>query len=939
MRHAKLAKDLKKLVKELRLDVVRPGDNEDEGEDEEEKKEEDHTTAPSHSIDGAQSSLVQTSQPLPKMSSNPNSRLVVEPTAQWYGLPEPLPPINLTSATVTSEALSSFSSRASSLHTSDTLLHNSSNASTSSAADAAFLSRVLSSGTLSDRLSALTLLAQASPVHNTKALESLRSLAQKKGRDESLKALRAVVDWWVGGGAPDRKLKSFRDHPLNHPDVTDRHLILWYFEDWLKKYFFSILQILEALSLDPLPYVRTQAMSLIFTLLKEKPEQEQNLLRLLVNKLGDSEKHVASRASYHILLLLQSHPQMKSIVVREMTSLVLRPIHPTASTALDGSKNLSHDKGGEKEKVEKKNVQQGHLRYYATITFNQIMLSGSPTDKDVAVQLINVYFELFKEILGEGRQDDDEEGGVAEDDSENVAKKKQRRGKGKPLKYGKDKGERKRKAVRGDAGFAELEDNDSKLTSAILTGVNRALPFSKLDVADVSFNAHVDTLFRITHTSSFNISLQALRLLLQICVTLSTSSSAPTSSQPNPIVVRYYRTLYASLQDPRLATSSKQAMYLNLLFKSIKIDTNAGRVKSFVRRFVQLLVSGASGGTEFVAGGLYLLGELFSTVPDLKSTLHQRSTRSDTADASSDNTYDPRKRDPQFANPSASPMWELMPLVHHFHPTVRLHATQLLSTQPLTANADLSLNTLSHFLDRFVYKNPKRPKPRGSSAMQPAAAAQDGTGVRLTKGSQADGAAMLNHETFWTQNLKNISVDQVFFHKYFSQRQEKVKAKGEKVGKRKANKSDEIGEVREESGDATPGDEDDAEISEGEIWNAMKASIPKLGDDNSSVSEDESEDAGSDISSNGSDGQDDMAEESDEDDLIDLESAIPDGLLEYQSSSSQDGDEWEGFGNGAKKRKREGDTGRGKKKLRSLPVFASYDEFEAMIEDGPEDML
>lgn len=201
---------------------------------------------------------------------------------------------------------------------------------------------------------------------------------------------------------------------------------------------------------------------------------------------GDSEKHVASRASYHILLLLQSHPQMKSIVVREMTSLVLRPIQPTASTTLDGTKKLDRDKGGEKEKAEKKHVQQGHLRYYATITFNQIVLSGSPADKDVAVQLINVYFELFKEILGEGRQDDDEKSGVAENGSENVAKKRQGGGKGMSLKHGKEKGTRKGKAVRGDAGFAELEDNDSKLTSAILTGVNRALPFSKLDVADVS---------------------------------------------------------------------------------------------------------------------------------------------------------------------------------------------------------------------------------------------------------------------------------------------------------------------------------------------------------------------------------------------------------------------------------------------------------------------
>ena len=42
---------------------------------------------------------------------------------------------------------------------------------------------------------------------------------------------------------------------------------------------------LQTLSLDPLPYVRTQALSLIFTLLRDKPEQEHNLLRLLVNKL------------------------------------------------------------------------------------------------------------------------------------------------------------------------------------------------------------------------------------------------------------------------------------------------------------------------------------------------------------------------------------------------------------------------------------------------------------------------------------------------------------------------------------------------------------------------------------------------------------------------------------------------------------------------------
>lgn len=51
-------------------------------------------------------------------------------------------------------------------------------------------------------------------------------------------------------------------------------------------------------------------------------------------------------------------------------------------------------------------------------------------------------------------------------------------------------------------------------------------------------------------------------------------------------------------------------MYLNLLFKSLKADPDIDRVKAFVRRFVQVLGSGGGGATEFIAGGLYLLGEV-----------------------------------------------------------------------------------------------------------------------------------------------------------------------------------------------------------------------------------------------------------------------------------------------------------------------------------------
>ncbi|KAJ6546959.1 CBF/Mak21 family-domain-containing protein [Mycena capillaripes] len=922
-----------------------------------------------------------------KVTLDPKSRFIVSPASHWYLSAAPLGASAASLSAVNATQLASLTTRASNLHTTDIHTFQTSSSSNSSASEANFLSKIIQSGTLSDRLSALTLLVQSSPLHNTKALETLKGMAErgkgKGGREESLKALRCVVDWWVGGGAPDRKLKYMRDQPLSHPSVTDQHLLLWYFEDWLKKYFFSILQILESLSLDPLPYVRTQALTLIFTLLRDKPEQEQNLLRLLVNKLGDTEKSICSRASHHLLQLLQSHPSMKSVIVREIIALVLRPPAPPPPPAPTTAKHIrftDDPKPKPKPKPEeKKPTGNAHARYYATITFNQIVLS--PGDRDVALQLIDVYFELFKELLGEGNVPD-----IEGDDAETEGADK---GKGKAAEIttdkggrvrdggkGKGKGKGKITEVKGAAGFAEVEDAHSKLISAILTGVNRALPFAKIEAGDAGLNKHIDTLFLITHTSTFNISLQALVLIQQISASLAPPPSASASSSSSPtsksITDRYYRTLYASLHDNRLATSSKQAMYLNLLFKSLKVDAdNVERVEAIVRRFVQVLVSGGSGATEFIAGGLFLLGELFSSIPGLRSML----TAADPEDAESE-SYDPRKRDPQYAHASSSPLWELMPLVHHYHPAISLHARQLLASQPLTASADLSLNTISHFLDRFVYKNPKKVKPnannvnvvvgkgKGASAMQPAASGLEGGGVKLMKGEMGDLEERVNEDGFLRKKESDVPVDQLFFHKFFSRKSEKEKAKAAKSDRRKNREdsdSDSEGDEDEE-GDASgeemdlTGDEakktgeadefdedDDSDLGEDEIWKAMQASMPRAAGDEDLM--EESDELPSDLEEDGDEDDDDalsLVEGSDNEDLVPLDGDFP-GLIDYDGSDGEAGGEdeeeaWGGISEGGdKKRKREDSSNQKRKKLRSLPTFASYEDYAKMIEDGPED--
>ena len=93
-----------------------------------------------------------------------------------------------------------------------------------------------------------------------------------------------------------------------------------------------------------------------------------------------------------------------------------------------------------------------------------------------------------------------------------------------------------------------------------------------------------------------------------------------------------------------------------------------------------------------------------------------------------------------------------------------------------------------------------------------------------------------------------------------------------------------------------------------------------------------------------------LVEGSDNEDLISLDGDVPDGLIEYDGSDASDGEldivvdgeeeEWDGIGGGdssSRKRKREETSGAKRKKLRSLPTFASYEDYAKMIEDGPED--
>lgn len=135
----------------------------------------------------------------------------------------------------------------------------------------------------------------------------------------------------------------------------------------------------------------------------------------------------------------------------------------------------------------------------------------------------------------------------------------------------------------------------------------------------------------------------------------------------------------------------------------------------------------------------------------------------------------------------------------------------------------------------------------------------------------------------------------------------------------------------------------------------MQASMPKAVGDDDDLMDDSDTDPGLDDSDDlrsagdeqGIDGDSDdglsLVEGSDNEDLISLDGDVPDGLIDYDGSDADDNEddgEWQGVGGGeekSNKRKRTDEDKKRRKKLKSLPTFASYEDYAKMIEDGPED--
>ena len=587
--------------------------------------------------------------------------------------------------------------------------------------DAKWLRTVLKSGTLSDKVAALTMLTQESPVHCMKSLEALMNMSKKKARREALIAIDSLRHIWIADLLPDYKLRKFDEFPVERLNEYNKSkskeenikvLITMMFEDCLRKVYEDFVEILQTFSKDPLADIRNKILGIVFELLQMKPEQEQALLSILVNKLGDPERKVASKSSYLLCQLVAKHPNMKLVVIKEVERMMYRP-------------NMS-DKA----------------QYYAICFLNQTVLSHE--ENKIASTLISIYFSFFKVIVS--RED----------------------------------------KIKIKSSAKESSDaHKHKLLSGLLTGVNRAYPY--VEGMDEIYDDQLNTLFRLTHVKHLSTSVQAFMLIYQVMESRQSVSD------------RYYQALYAKLLDPDIHTSTKHTMFLNLLFKSLKNDPVLKRVKAFIKRLLQICTQDQPA---LLCAILYLISEVVKNNPGVNSMMMQPEDEDEeerfvdavldddttnklvSSDVECENKesaipetnvkgswtfikennkqvgYNSNHRNPLYAGAEKSCLWEILPILSHFHPSVMHFATSIVNAEEIGYKGDPSQDfTLMSFLDRFMYRNPKqREVDHGSSLMQ-----RKETSLRRKE-------QPVNSKSFLQKGEENVPCDQVFFYRYFKQK-------------------------------------------------------------------------------------------------------------------------------------------------------------------------
>lgn len=534
----------------------------------------------------------------------------------------------------------------------------------------------------------------------------------------------------------------------------------------------------------------------------------------------DTVEAVKAKSISTMYELLVNKPELEQKLLSQLVNKLGDPDYKVASKVVHWLKNLVKVHAQMKEVVVTEVEQllyrpniSSKTQYYCICFLNQLLLSSR--ESNLAAKLITIYFKFF-----------------------NLCMKKKK-------------------------------DTSDKILNALLTGVNRAYPYSKVD--DAKVNEQMDLLFKVIHQSTFNTGLQAMMLLKQVLAARHTMND------------RFYSALYRKLLDPGLANSTHQAMFLNLIYQATKDDIDIKRIMAFIKRTLQVCHGQLP---PFICGALFMVSEVIKKHPSMLSIKQLQdesddeehfedvkeedddtnaTAKDDTSEDKKDEEkskasgwihkpvikqgqskgYDALARNPSFSGAERSILWELKKLANHYHPSVSQFATTILSGESISYGGNpLDDFTLMRFLDRFVYKNPKTKTENSGKISAPFE----------KKTLPSSGVSNVKSNEFLTLPKEDVPLDVKFFHQYFSQKAEietrRKEQEEENKRKHKAERGeDDTSSLSDEDSEASSvGDEEFEEILEEEMDKLMEESdIDSLSEDDETDDDESGEELAEDL--------------------------------------------------------------------------------------------
>ncbi|MES1907799.1 MAG: hypothetical protein MHM6MM_000845 [Cercozoa sp. M6MM] len=567
--------------------------------------------------------------------------------------------------------------------------------SSQAAAHRDFLEQMAKDGTAEDRVNAMALLVQSAPLHNLVVLQRLVAHCNKatgggghKGvkvrRQEAAHALQATADLFGAALLPARPLRAFSEHPWDTAKrVPSAALMLCAYEDRVKVLYTQFLAAVGNALRDQQEWLRARVLNIASQLAQARPEQRQLLASHITNKLGDTSRKVASKASLVLSRLFQTYCRRRytaAVHARHKKDIWanVKEQEEEVDEDYEEVRELHDDDGRlvllrEAEQFVTRPQLPQRAQYYALTFLAQVVLRKSPAFVPIAMRLVRVYLSLFESVA---------------------------------------------RAHLGDKESAGTEESgmQSKLLSTLLTGLNRAFPFCPFQ--NENYESQFERLYALTHDASLPTATQALSLLFQAQYAASGQASD-----------RFYRALYALIASPALSqvAAPRVSALLNLVFRALKASPEQHkkskknkkktskdaekqgddwqdaqfRAAAFCRRLLRVA---ASQRASLAAALLILVAAVLQLYPRVAKLVRQ-------GENPEGEGFDPTKREPRFANAQNEALWELRVLCSHFHPSVRHFASQLAQGEKVEYEGD-ALADFTHlaFLDRFVRRNPKKAK-------------------------------------------------------------------------------------------------------------------------------------------------------------------------------------------------------------------------------------